>query len=583
MNSELQPGSLFANDFKIVRPLDEGGMGSVYIAEQQSTGNQRALKLMLPSLVSDAKLRERFLLEARIGSRIESDHVVQVIAAGIEPGQNVPWLAMELLHGEELEQRVRREGPLPRHVALEVTRQLCHALSAAHAVGVVHRDLKPKNLFLCKPRISGAPFLLKVLDFGIAKVMAEALTTGTAGMGTPLWMAPEQTEISSHVGPETDLWALGLLVYWMLTGKPYWLGAQQDATNVQIILRELVMDPLPPASERARACGVGHLVPQGFDAWLARCLERARAARYASADLALADLGRVLSTEAVVRPTPILDEFTTRPTYADGLEPIAPRGPGLPAQLASAPQPDWRAPTAYAHSQAYAPNPAPQQYGAYAPRPQQAAAGPGTMQPVIVQPAAPAAVVRANPSARPTKNLGVLIGAATAFAALIGVGIYFIARDDKPKISRDYGRDLDDPTPVTVPRVSKADECRSLYGILKETQEEVSSNGLDPAAYVRTMDHIADRIQAVHVTAADLVGPTSAYVAAQRDQASAARRATKAAQEGRFDDPAAAEVLAANGRVSTAYGRLVDACGWSANPPLPDTPGPGAPPPPGLE
>src|SRR5688572_16681098 len=139
MSLDLRPGAVFAGDFRVIRPLSEGGMGSVYVVEQLSTGAQRALKLMRRELVADASLRERFLQEARVGSRIASDHVVQVIAAGVDPSSNVPWLVMELLQGEEVADRVKRAGPLSRAEVAEVAKQLGHALAAAHAVGVVHR------------------------------------------------------------------------------------------------------------------------------------------------------------------------------------------------------------------------------------------------------------------------------------------------------------------------------------------------------------------------------------------------------------------------------------------------------------
>ncbi|MBI3200555.1 MAG: hypothetical protein HYZ29_03360 [Myxococcales bacterium] len=126
----LQPGSVFAGDFRIERALAMGGMGAVYVAEQLSTGRRRALKLLLPSLVDSERSRERFEQEARVASRIASDHVVEVVSAGVDPGTGAPWLAMELLEGETLAQRVERSGPLGPAETLEVMRQLCHALVA---------------------------------------------------------------------------------------------------------------------------------------------------------------------------------------------------------------------------------------------------------------------------------------------------------------------------------------------------------------------------------------------------------------------------------------------------------------------
>src|SRR5688572_19878197 len=170
------PGTVFGGEFKIVRALSSGGMGAVYIAEQASTGKTRALKLMHPELVADAKLRERFEQEARVGALIASDHVVQVIAAGIDPATGAPWMAMELLEGEDLADYLRRRGALPVDEVREIFRQLCHALGAAHAAGIVHRDMKPENIFLAKTRSASGEVCVKVLDFGIAKVVAESKT-----------------------------------------------------------------------------------------------------------------------------------------------------------------------------------------------------------------------------------------------------------------------------------------------------------------------------------------------------------------------------------------------------------------------
>ena len=180
--AQLPPGTLFAHDFRVVRPLADGGMGSVYVVEQLSTGRERALKLMHPQFVADPGNRRRFADEARAGSRIESDHVVEVIAAGVDEASGVPWLAMELLQGETLYDRVEKRGAVAPAEAYEVLRQLCHALGAAHRAGVIHRDVKPENIFLATARRDGATVMVKVLDFGIAKVVQDARGVATGSM-----------------------------------------------------------------------------------------------------------------------------------------------------------------------------------------------------------------------------------------------------------------------------------------------------------------------------------------------------------------------------------------------------------------
>ena len=145
---QLTPGMVFARDFRVVRHLSAGGMGAVYVVEQISTQRPRALKIMLPELVREPKARERFMQEATVSARIRSDHIVEVVGAGVDDETGTPWMAMELLEGEELADTMRRRGTLPPVEVMEVFRQLCHALAAAHRKGIVHRDLKPENVLL---------------------------------------------------------------------------------------------------------------------------------------------------------------------------------------------------------------------------------------------------------------------------------------------------------------------------------------------------------------------------------------------------------------------------------------------------
>jgi serine/threonine protein kinase len=289
---QLSEGTVFAGDFRVVRPLSEGGMGAVYVVEQISTGKQRALKVMHPNLVHDQRQRQRFVQEAKIGARIESDHVVEVLGAGIDPTTETPWLVMELLQGETLEARLERTRVLSATELVEVFKQLCHALAAAHDAGIVHRDLKPENIFLAVPRREGLPFVVKILDFGIAKLVAESGNT-TQAIGSPLWMAPEQTNADAAISPSTDVWALGLLAFTALTGHSYWRGAHAEAPNPMSIVMEVCFDPLDPASKRAAEYGA--TLPAGFDEWFAQCVSRDMGARFSNARAARGPLERLLS------------------------------------------------------------------------------------------------------------------------------------------------------------------------------------------------------------------------------------------------------------------------------------------------
>ena len=280
----LTPGTLFARDFRIVAPLGHGGMGTVYVAEQLSTGKRRALKLMHPTLVTEAEHRERFVREARVGSRIASEHVVEVQAAGVDEATGLPYIAMELLEGETMQAYVKRREFLPPAEAHLVFSQLCHAMTAAHAAGIVHRDLKPENVFLSlSRRAGGPPFVVKVLDFGIAKLAAEAGTRGTTGaMGSPLWMAPEQTERGA-ITAAADVWALGLIAYFALTGTVFWRSARDPQTTVAQVLREIVLELIPAATIRANELGLLDRLPPGFDRFLAQCVVRDPSARFRDA------------------------------------------------------------------------------------------------------------------------------------------------------------------------------------------------------------------------------------------------------------------------------------------------------------
>jgi len=289
MPVDLSPGTIVGGDFVVERFLGEGGMGAVYVARQRSTNRLRALKVLTPSLSSDPKFADRFSREAMAGSLIESEHVVEVIAAGFDPNlRNMPWLAMEYLDGEELSNYVARQSGqcLDRRQALLVLEQVFHALSAAHRAGVVHRDLKPENIFLAKAKRVGAPFVVKVLDFGIAKVLRESHGASRTGrLGTPGWMAPEQLE-SGLALPAADVWALGLVAFFVLTGRRFWLRENDPNASVAMLMYEMLMEPIALASVRAGQYGCGHLIPPGFDDWFSVCMSREPRSRFADASLA---------------------------------------------------------------------------------------------------------------------------------------------------------------------------------------------------------------------------------------------------------------------------------------------------------
>ena len=276
----LAEGTTFAGDYRVQRLLAAGGMGAVYVVLQQSTGKERALKLMRPELAIDAEARRRFQQEAQIGARIKSEHVVEIHSAGVDEATSIPYLVMELLSGEDLAARVER-GPLSLAEARDVFEQVCHAMAAAHDVNVVHRDLKPENVFLAESRRAGAgtSVNVKVLDFGIAKLAMDAKSGATTGMiGTPLWMAPEQAD-RGKVTPGADVWALGLMTYHALTGRYFWRAADDPEATYTQLLKEIVMGEIPAVMERAREQGTSAMLTPAVASVIESALQRAPSAR----------------------------------------------------------------------------------------------------------------------------------------------------------------------------------------------------------------------------------------------------------------------------------------------------------------
>ncbi len=320
--SALKPGTIFGRDFRIVRALRAGGMGAVYVVEQLSTGKPRALKIMAAEFAQNPDARERFVLEARAASRVDSDHVVEIVTAGLDEETGALFLVMELLRGEELADSLDRIGPLPLGDTVEVITQVGHALELAHSQGIVHRDIKPENIILAASRRRDVPFTAKILDFGIAKLAADSAKTGTQPLGTPLYMAPEQTDRKGKIVPGTDVWALGLMAFRMLTGRHFWLEA--DGGTLAGLLREICLEEIPFASVRAREFGVDRYLPPGFDAWFAQCVNRNPEARFPEAGACVRSFAELVSPASMPKGKLVIEapptnagDFIAAPLTAD--------------------------------------------------------------------------------------------------------------------------------------------------------------------------------------------------------------------------------------------------------------------------
>jgi eukaryotic-like serine/threonine-protein kinase len=279
MAIELKEGALFAQRYQVVRCVASGGMGAVYEVVHLETERRRALKVMHPHSLQSEELRERFKREARVAAHIESDFIVDVFDAGVDVETGMPFLVMELLRGEELGKRLQRLGRLlPLEVVTHV-RHVAMALEKTHRASIVHRDIKPENLFLTE-REDGPP-RIKVLDFGIAKIVAESMTAGlTQSLGTPLYMAPEQFDTRARLTGAADLYALGMLTYTLLVGASYW-AQEAAAGNVFALASVVTLGTREPASARAAMRGVS--LGRAFDEWFARATAVDPAQRFLSA------------------------------------------------------------------------------------------------------------------------------------------------------------------------------------------------------------------------------------------------------------------------------------------------------------
>ena len=294
MSIELAANVVIAERFKLNRQLGRGGMGSVWLATHLGLDVPCAVKFIEGENATLPEAHARFEREAKAAAALRSPHVVQILDHGV--WQGTPYIAMELLDGEELGKRLIRLGRLGPPEAVRIVSQVCRALTRAHSVGIVHRDLKPDNIFLVR---DDDREIAKVLDFGIAKATHGAVdgsnTKTGAMLGTPYYMSPEQAQGTKAVDHRSDLWALAVIVYQMVTGRlPFESEALGD------LLVKIIVSPIPIPSE------VAPWAPLSFNAWWARAAQRDPAARFQTAkefadSLALA-LGQSQGTHVTEHP-----------------------------------------------------------------------------------------------------------------------------------------------------------------------------------------------------------------------------------------------------------------------------------------
>jgi eukaryotic-like serine/threonine-protein kinase len=262
------PGEVIAAKYEVERVLGAGGMGVVVAARHLQLGQRVAVKFIRGEAATDQTALGRFLREARAAVALSSEHVTKVLDVGtLETG--APYMVMEYLEGEDLATWLKRRGPMPVRQGVDFVIQACEALAEAHGSGIVHRDLKPSNLFVTTRRDGTA--LVKVLDFGISKVTEfnkaggqEMLTASGLVMGSPGYMSPEQVRNAKAADERSDIWALGVTLYELLSGISPFMGETLGDTFARIVSES----PLPIRQRRPE-------VPEELAGVINRCLERA--------------------------------------------------------------------------------------------------------------------------------------------------------------------------------------------------------------------------------------------------------------------------------------------------------------------
>ncbi|MBX3191683.1 MAG: serine/threonine protein kinase [Labilithrix sp.] len=269
----MAEGQTVAGKYLLGRQLGAGGMCIVYEAQHLALQQAVALKVLKPELANDADCVARFEREARAAAQLRSPNVAKVF--DVDLVSQGPYITMELLVGRDIGAELAELGRLPIPLAVDYVRQALSGISEAHALGIIHRDLKPENLFLTDLGALTDRKLVKILDFGIAKNVAETarrLTAPDTVFGTVDYMSPEQIRSASAVDHRSDLWALGIILYELLTGRTPFSG---DARSV---IAQIVSDPVPTPSDHAPE------LPPSLVETVMRALEKDPARRFQSAD-----------------------------------------------------------------------------------------------------------------------------------------------------------------------------------------------------------------------------------------------------------------------------------------------------------
>ncbi len=273
---ELAPGTLLLGKYRIDGLIGTGGMGHVVRASHLYLQQPVAIKLLLPELTESSSTVQRFLREAQATVKLRSEHSARVMDVGTTE-DGVPFMVMEFLDGNDLNQILRHHGPQQPAIVVDLLLQACEGIAEAHALGIVHRDIKPSNFFITR-RPDGS-MLLKILDFGISKtpIGYDELTGTQTVIGTPSYMAPEQMKSGRSADPRSDIWSLGVVTYQLIAGRPPFSGESYAELVLKVGLEAPAPIPVP--------------VPTGLDHVIMRCLEKDPSQRHQS----VGELARMLA------------------------------------------------------------------------------------------------------------------------------------------------------------------------------------------------------------------------------------------------------------------------------------------------
>lgn len=338
-NEPAQSGRVLLGRYRLVDKLGEGGMGTIWRAEHMVLRAPVAVKMIDRDVVNDEETKSRFIREAQAAAALRSPHVVQILDYGVHG--RVPFIVMELLEGETLAQRLRRDKKLDRHETALIITHVARAIGRAHEAGIVHRDLKPENVFLVRNEDEE---MAKVLDFGVAKMDRHSLgseetrtRTGSL-LGTPYYMSPEQAQGNKTIDHRSDLWSLAVIAFQCLTGRRPFVSDGLGDLVLQICVRDI---PVPSMVAS---------VPLGFDPWFARATQRDPELRFQSArelsDSLREALGINVPDPSVQQPDVLIS------TAASSLPPSTQPKPSDPDRTIAA-----TAPNSYAKTVAVEPTP----------------------------------------------------------------------------------------------------------------------------------------------------------------------------------------------------------------------------------